>query len=82
MPRSAYADDPLRPERPISLKIAHCRTSHDSVDTPSKTPQSPCTLCRLNYQESDDRAKMTYSRIDLLERDPSFSQRMQICNDS
>ena len=36
------------------------------------------TLCRAYYQESYDRAKMTYSRIDLLERGPSFTQRKQI----
>ena len=35
------------------------------------------TLCRAYYQESYDRAKMTYSRIDLLERGPSFTQLMQ-----
>ena len=40
------------------------------------------TLCRAYYQESYDRAKMTYSRIDLLERGPSFTQLMAKCNGS
>ena len=34
----------------------------------------------LFYQESDNHAKMTYSRIDLFKRGPSFTQFKQICN--
>ena len=31
----------------------------------------------FDYQENKDHAKMTYSRIDLLKRDPSFLQLTQ-----
>ena len=75
--RSApYGDAYQRTKRPFCLKNCAPTSAHAL----SRQAQH-CTsshVAALNYQDSDDPAKMTYSRIDLLERDPSFTQRKQI----
>ena len=61
-----------RPDANIScLLLPSVRSSRQPTVPPEDSKRG------FDYQENKDHAKMTYSRIDLLKRDPSFLQLTQ-----